>query len=111
MTRITSSDQVLRLLRSHLDRRARADAAKGVRASGAHRKPLERIPGLAASDGLNEADVARAFIAGLLAEEFGPEAANDPRFQEIVDDVRNLICADAATEALLKAALQQLTAP
>ena len=49
----------------------------------------------------------RALVSGLLAEEFGPAIASDPKFQELVDGVMRAMRADEACAALLDAALAE----
>jgi hypothetical protein len=106
LTRITNAEQVLLLLRSHLQRSQRArkkDVAPAAGGRNAERKsPLERVQQMAIGDGLSNADAARALIAGLLAEEFGSAVAADPKFQQMVDDVRQIIERDEAGAALVK---------
>jgi hypothetical protein len=108
MTRIANAEQVLLLLRAHLERAQRADK-KRTRAREGKPGPLQRVQQLANAAGLSEADVTRALIAGLLTEEFGPEFAVEPRFQAMVEDVRQIIDRDEAGRALLKSAVAQLT--
>lgn len=108
MTRITNAEHVLMLLRAQLER-AQRPARKRAEGRGGKPGPLERVQQLASAEGLSEADVARALIAGLLTEEFGPELAVEPRFQSMVDEVRGLIERDEAGRALLRRAIAQLT--
>jgi hypothetical protein len=113
LTRITNADQVLLLLRAHLERTARqrrkdAPAAAKVEA---RQGPLERVHGMAGADNLSERALSRALVSGLLTEEFGVDVANEPRFQEIVDGVLRIIDADEASRALLQKALTELGEP
>jgi hypothetical protein len=108
MTRITNAEQVLMLLRAQLERSQRP-ARKRAQQRDGRPGPLERVQRLASAEGLSEADVARALIAGLLTEEFGPELAVEPRFQNMGEDVRELIERDEAGRALLRRAIVQLT--
>lgn len=111
MTRITNADQVLLLLRAHLERsakmRGKAAAADPGRVE-ARKGPLERVQHMAGAEHLTEHDVSRALVAGLLAEEFGEEVASEPRFQELVDNVLRLIAADEEGRALVRDAVAQL---
>jgi hypothetical protein len=111
VTRINNAEQVLLLLRMHLQRaqRQRKQDAPGAPARmQARQGPLQRVRELASLAGVSDADLTRALIAGLLAEEFGADIANDAHFQTMVDDVRRIIDADESTSALLKNALTQL---
>ena len=110
MTRITNTEQVLLLLRSHLQRSERnrrrgASAAKG----GGKQGPLQRVQELANAPGLSETAIARAMVAGLLTEQFGAAVANDPRFQQMVEEVHGVIERDEAGRDLLRKAVTALT--
>ena len=107
MTRITNADQVLMLLRSHLERAKKSDR-KSAAAKQGRPGALERAQQLASAEGLSEADVARALIAGLLAEEFGAELAAEPRFQAMVEEVRLMLESDEAGRLMLRDAVTQL---
>ena len=111
MTRISNADQVLLLLRAHLERnakmRGKGAAAHPARAE-ARKGPLERVQHIAGAENLSEHDVSRALIAGLLAEEFGEDVASEPRFQDLVDNVLKLIAADEEGRALVRNAVAQL---
>ena len=109
MTRITNAEHVLMLLRAQLERTQRSGRKRTHRREG-RPGPLERVQQLASAEGLSEADVARALIAGLLTEEFGAELAVEPRFQSMVDDVRQIIESDENGRALLRKVLAQLAA-
>lgn len=107
MTRITNAEQVLMLLRAHLDRAQRATRKRTQikeRKSGV----LERVQHLAEVEGLSEADIAKALIAGLLAEEFGAAFAAEPRFQSVVEEVHQIIDRDEAARTLVFRAVREL---
>jgi hypothetical protein len=109
MTRITNADQVLMLLRAHLER-AQRSSRKRTETGKAKPGPLDRVKQLAQVEGLSDADIARALIAGLLSEEFGASFAAEPRFQSVVEDVRRLIDSDENGRALMRKAIAQLAA-
>jgi len=109
MTRITNAEQVLTLLRAHLERARRAER-KHTAPRRARPGPLERVQQLASAEGLSETELARALIAGLLTEEFGSDLAAEPRFQSVVEDVRQVIDRDNAARTLMRRALAQLAA-
>lgn len=110
MTRITNVDQVLVLLRSHLDRTERS---KRARKTGPVRKvrrsPIQRVSELAASDHASEEDIHRALISGILTEELGAGFANDARFQDLVSDIMRTLTADEKSRALLRTAVSKLS--
>ena len=107
MTRITNAEQVLVLLRAQLERAARS-GKKRARAKNVQPGPLRRIQQLAGAEGLSETEIARVLIGGLLREEFGAEFSVEPRFQTLVEDVRQMIDQDENGRALLKRAIAQL---
>lgn len=113
MTRITNADQVLLLLRGHLQRAQRQRKKDGPGAperKQIRQGPLDRVQQLAGAEKLTDAGISRALIAGLLAEEFGAAVANDPSFQQMIDDVRQIIDNDESGRELLKNAVSQLAA-
>jgi hypothetical protein len=109
MTRITNADQVLLLLRAHLERAQRGKRA-GTERRSTRAGAMSRVRELANTEGLSEAEVGRALIAGILTEEFGAELAVEPRFQAMIDDVRRIIERDDSGKALLKRAIAQIGA-
>ncbi len=111
MTRITNADQVLMLLRAHLERSAKTRGKGAATDAGrieARKGPLDRVQDIAGAQNLSEHDVSRALIAGLLAQEFGEAVASEPRFQELVDNVLKLVAADEEGRALVRDAVAQL---
>jgi hypothetical protein len=110
MTRITNAEQVLMLLRNHLER-AQRSSRKPAASPKTKAGPVERLQQLAATEAFAETDIARALIAGLLSEEFGPELAAEPRFHAMVEDVRLMLDRDEAGRKLLRRAIAELSAP
>lgn len=111
MTRITGADQILLLLQAHLERTGRLRrgerAARPQSTAARARDALARAQSVA-RNAAAPGDVARLLVTALLAEEFGPDLANDARFQAMVDDVLRVIGADEDAKALLDAAAEQL---
>lgn len=112
MTRITNADQVLILLRSHLQRTERSQRKDLDRKdkTRARPTPLERVQTIARNEDLPDEEVERALISGIFTEEFGPGAANDPEFQLMVDNVLRMIRENETGRQLLGRAVAQLTA-
>jgi hypothetical protein len=111
VTRITHADQVLLLLRSHLERsdRARRKRADNQSQSKAERRSaIDRAHDIATSATLAEGEIERVLLSGLLEEEFGPRLVNDPGFQDVIDKVRSAISQDPASQELLRQAVRQL---
>jgi hypothetical protein len=111
MTLITNADQVLMLLRSHLERVQRSSNSRRTASGKAKTGPVQRLRQLAPTEEFAEADIARALIAGLLSEEFGPELAAEPRFHAMVEDVRQMLDRDETGRALLRRAIGELSLP
>lgn len=113
MTRITNADQVLVLLRNRLERAQRSQRRDATQRSAKRedvkQTPVERMQGIAQSESLPESEVERALISGLFMEEFGAAAANDPKFQLMIDEVLKMIRQEPATRRLLDRAVAQLT--
>lgn len=106
MTRITNADQVLALLRNHLDKSRRTAAPRGARQPSLG--PIARARALA-SENVSEDEIGRALIAGLLTEEFGPTISVEPRFQAMVDDIHRILRADKGSSDLLRRAIDELS--
>ncbi|WP_137861310.1 MULTISPECIES: hypothetical protein [unclassified Sphingomonas] len=112
MTRIGNVDQVLLLLQEQLQRtsRNRGTARQGrtARAEASSARPLDRVRALAALDTLDEEELRRAMVRGLLAEQFGEAVGNDPALIAIVDQVSRMIGETPEGRQLMDRALAQL---
>lgn len=112
MTRVGNVDQVLLLLREQLQRagRGRETGRKAAvdRTGRAAQRPLDRVRALAALDSLNEDDVRRAVVRGILTEELGEGVGNDAQLQAIVDDVIRIIGETPGGARLIDRAVAQL---
>jgi hypothetical protein len=112
LTRITTTDQVLLLLRAQLERLRKARGQE--KAASASRQqtqsPIERLKAIVSAEALGPQLVDRALITSLLIEEFGDEIANDPRFQRLSEEVHRLIAESDAGRDLIRDAAAQLGA-
>lgn len=108
MTRITNADQVLVLLRAHLERADKTRSAKRPSASSPKRSALQRVTEIASDRQASEDDIRRALVAGILVEEFGAGLSGDVRFQELVTNVLKMILENDSINQLLDGALKQL---
>lgn len=105
MTRITNADQVLALLRNHLEKSKRTATTRGARQQNLG--PVARARALA-GENISEDEIGRALIAGLLTEEFGPTISVEPKFQIIVDQILSIVKTDRTTNLLLARAIEEL---
>ena len=84
--------------RGHLAERAQARAAPGKRAGAAERAaglaPHRPIAEAAAQAGADDRTLRRTIVEQLLTDHLGAELANEPRFQQVVERVTELIAAD-----------------
>lgn len=111
MDALSNIDRFVALLRLKLAARARAQLTKAAPSAAAPKAAAEnpqlRIATLAAQRGLEECSLKRAVIEQLLAERLGNELANEPRFQQIVEQVTNIIADDAELAALFGEILRE----
>lgn len=112
MTRISASDHIVILLRQKLERAAtlkKGDKARKVAGAGQEDgSNIHRVRALAQMASLSDEDIERSMIQGLLVEELGEALVNDPKFQQIVSRIVELLGNDEAAKALLAAARQDL---
>lgn len=112
MTRISSSDHIMVLLRQKLERAA--ELKKGQKTKSvdgpARDDPsgIQRIRALAQIETLSDEDVERSIIQGLLVEELGEALVNDPKFQQMVSRITEMLANDEAARSLLTAARHEL---
>lgn len=112
MTRISASDHIMILLRQKLERAAALKkGGKAQKVGGAANEDgsnIHRIRALAQMESLSDEDIERSMIQGLLIEELGEGLVNDPKFQQLVSRVAELLASDDAGRALLNAARRDL---
>lgn len=105
MEPISNVDRLVLLLRQRLQDRDRLRAGRP-----AERRPTQKsdpnaltaAQALAAAEDIDERQLRRALIQGLLADQFGERMLNEPRFQQVVDRVTAAIEADEGGRALLE---------
>lgn len=111
MTRVTSSDHVLLLLRERLQRLDRARGSKVSRTGGAQKStppPMERLQALAALDQVSGEEFQRSLVRAVLSEELGEAVVNEPAFQSIAAEVFQVITATPEGRALIERAAREL---
>ncbi|MFT3727151.1 MAG: hypothetical protein QM759_04940 [Terricaulis sp.] len=93
-------------MRGHLERtrgRKRATAPTAGRTTG-----VSRARALIENASLDPSEIERALVLGLLEDEFGPDIANDAKFQSVVDDVVALLRTEPDMRATLAEAVKRL---
>jgi hypothetical protein len=109
MTRVGNVEQVLLLLREQLQRAGKKSGTVRKTETGrTTQRPLDRVRALAALDSLNEDEVRRAVVRGILTEEFGEGVGNDPALQQVVDQVIGIIGGTPDGAELIDRAVAQL---
>lgn len=109
MTRITNADQVLALLRVHLERVRKTRRQTQESATKRGLPALQRLRGLARASPLSEEEIERILVAGILEEEFGALIASDPKFQQVIDEVLAILRSDNDARRLIKKAMVHLS--
>ncbi len=111
MDPISNVDRLVLLLRQRLLERTKASGAAGRRAptGTVSREPLN-IQALAAVEGIDDRQLRRSLIQGILSERFGEEMVNEPKFQQVVDRVADALSADSDGDALMTQITQALRA-
>lgn len=113
MTSVNNVDNVLLVLREQLQRMGRSRSGKaGASKAGrsATPPPMVRLQALAALDQLNEDDLRRALVRALLTEEMGEVIAQDPAFQNVVQEVYRILAESDEGRSLMDGAARQLRA-
>jgi len=100
------------LLRQKLERAAELKKGQKAKSVGSTARDdpssIQRIRALAQMDTLSDEDLERSMIQGLLVEELGEALVNDPKFQQLVSRITEMLATDDAAKALLAAARQEL---
>ena len=108
MDPITNVDRLVLLLRQRLLERSRSPATRRTSARPATRS--EGVQALARIDGVDDRQLGRALIQGLLSDQFGGALINDAKFQQLVDRVTEAMTEDAGTSKLLHRIVNELRA-
>lgn len=109
MDPISNIDRVVLLLRQRLQERAKLGSSKAARneqdpgASG-----LDNVQALAAVDGVDDGQLGRALIQGILVEQFGSDVINDAKFQQVVDRVTETLASDEDGSQLMARVVGEL---
>lgn len=113
MDPVSNADRLVRLLRQKLELRNRAKRAQKtsegqtVRQSGLDQ--IRLVTGEVSQAGGEPRQLHRVVVEQLLSEKFGSDLVNEPRFQQIVDQVFAIISDDADMSGLLAGVTQELS--
>lgn len=112
MDPISNADKILLVLRQRLETQAKAAKKSGGQGSGAaaRQAPFDAVQAVAAAGTATERQLRRLVIQSLLSDQFGGALLNEAKFQAIVDQVTDAICADEATSHLLGKVIGELAA-
>lgn len=99
MDSISNVDRIVLILRQRLQERARASSGArkegwGRAASRGPASPMETVQALAAVEGIDDRQLKRALIQGVLAENLGKGLINDASFQQMIDRVTDALNGD-----------------
>jgi len=114
MEPISNVDRLVLILRQRLQERARASGARRAgRPAPAGRGPAEpmaMVQALAAVDTVDDRQLKRALVQGVLAENLGPGLVNDASFQQMVDRVAETLDRDPDLGKLMARVVADLRA-
>lgn len=98
MEALSTADRFVVLLRQKLAERAEAKATSGKRTRAADLAaptgPQRPVAEFTAQAGADDRTLRRTIVEQLLTEHLGADLANEPRFQQVVERVTELIVAD-----------------
>jgi hypothetical protein len=112
---ISNVDRLVLILRQRLQERARASSvgkrhAKGAAAGEGPANPMDTVQALAAVEAVDDQQLKRALIQGVLAENLGRGLINDASFQQMVDRVTDTLDRDPDLGGLLARVVADLRA-
>lgn len=114
MDAISNADRFVALLRQKLAERAETKSAKQASTQQARDKPLhgaeavQSVAARAARAGQDDRKLRRTIVEQLLADRFGARLVNEPRFQEVVTQVSELMASDPQLGALIEEVMAEI---
>ena len=113
MEPISNADRFVALLREKLAERADAKTARheGPQPRGAALQGADAARGLAVSAaraGQDDRKLRRTIVEQLLSERFGARLTNEPRFQELITQVTEMMGADPELGAILQEVIAEV---
>ena len=112
MNPISNVDRLVLVLRERLAQRARSQGADraAIRAAPDQAAKPSPLQALLAVEALDDHQVKRVFVQGLLLEAFGQHLVNGAQFQQVVDQVTQTLEEDRAGAGLLNRLVRDLRA-
>lgn len=105
MDPVSNADRLVRLLRQQLVERSRAKKTRksqknqSLQDDGVDR--LRSVAGEVVRAGGQDQQLRRLLVEQLLSEQFGTALSNEPRFQQVVDQVSEIMSTDPSISDLL----------
>ena len=112
MVRITNSEQISLALKARLQSlksKKKAEHSTDIdKTKSVDRPRSDPLHKLALDEGLAEKEIGRALVRALLNQEFGDEIAADPRFEQVIQRVSQILEHGEEGQILLEKALIEL---
>jgi hypothetical protein len=107
---ISNADKILLVLRQRLEDRAKSGRRNNLGSAPASTRgsPMLSVRAVAAAGTATDRQLRRLVIQGLLADQFGGALLNEAKFQGVIDQVTDAICADEAASQLLSQVISEL---
>lgn len=105
MDPVSNADRLVRLLRQQLEKRSKTkQTVKTLDKLPAQHDNIDRLRAVAGEvvrAGGQDHQLRRFLVEQLLSDQFGPALVNEPRFQQIVDQVSEVMGSDPSVSDLL----------
>lgn len=108
---LSGTDRFVALLRQKLAERAQvkgASRARGAATTKTKAGPPHLVVASVAHAGADDRHLRRAIVEQLLSDHFGSQLANEPRFQQIVERVSEIIAEDAELGAVMGSVMAEV---
>ena len=114
MDPISNADRFVRLIRQRLEEKTKAKTTvrlgnlSSVRAHGP--EAISALAGTFAQGGADDQQLRRSLVEQLLADQFGSALVNEARFQQIVDQVKQVMEDDPEIDSLIAQVIGKIRA-